>query len=446
MELRTNDQTQGRIRTLLGSIYFKLTVIFIIVVLLMIPKSLIQELVNEREYRREEVVQEVSAKWARTQEVTGPVIVIPYEEEYKLKDDDEVLYFRTKYIKVLPETLKIAGEIVPHTLSRSLYEVLLYEGNLAIEGSFLLPDILGFEIDLQLLHPENAILMFGVNDMRGIEERMDLAFGSKNYSMDPGVPVPTFFKAGLHVKLELDMDQKKAIPFSLNLKLRGSDQLMFYPLGRVTEVELTSEWPSPSFTGAFLPDDRDVGADGFSANWSVLDLNRNFPQNWIGDSYSISGSAFGLTLLNTAGGYQKTFRSTKYALLIIGLTFLLFFFYEVIKGQRIHPMQYILVGLALTIFYFLLISLSEHIGFDKAYVVAAIGTIGLITTYMAHVFSNRFVLILLALMLIALFTYLFVLLQLETFALLVGSIGLFVILAIVMWVSRKIDWYDLRKE
>src|SRR5690606_38349357 len=177
--------------------------------------------------------------------------------------------------------------------------------------------------------------------------------------------------------------------FSLSLDLKGSEFLYFVPVGKETNINVTSAWQNPSFDGAFLPDQREIGDNGFTANWKVLHLNRNFPQQWTGSGYQISSAAFGVNLLLPIDSYQKSMRSVKYAILFIGLTFLIFFFIEMLHKKSVHPFQYVLIGLALCIFYTLLVSISEYSNFNIAYLVASIMTIGLVTAYTYSVFDSK---------------------------------------------------------
>jgi inner membrane protein len=231
--------------------------------------------------------------------------------------------------------------------------------------------------------------------------------------------------------------------FSFKLNLNGSQNIQFVPVGRTTDISVKSTWTSPSFSGAFLPDVRDVTYRGFDASWKILDLNRGYPQSWLGNTYNVYSSASGVELLAGVDGYMKTTRSAKYALLIIALTFLVFFFAEISVKKKIHPVQYILVGLALVLFYALMISISEVAGFGLAYLIASIATIGLITLYAKSVLANNKMAWVQGAILAFLYLFIYIILQLEDYALLIGSVFLFLILATVMYVSRKIAWYAI---
>jgi inner membrane protein len=221
---------------------------------------------------------------------------------------------------------------------------------------------------------------------------------------------------------------------------------MFVPLGKQTKVNLKSKWQNPSFTGAFLPDKRDVGVNGFNATWEVLHLNRPYPQIFKGQIEGIGDSSFGVNLIVPVDEYQKSMRSAKYAVIFITLTFLIFFFVQVINGVRIHPIQYLIVGLALCIFYTLLIALSEHIPFIYSYLISSISIIGLITLYAKSIFKDNKLTAIICLILTMLYLFIYSIIQMEDYALLMGSIGLFIVLATIMYLSRKINWYEIKSK
>jgi len=231
--------------------------------------------------------------------------------------------------------------------------------------------------------------------------------------------------------------------FTLSLDLKGSQLLYFTPVGKVTDIALTSEWSNPSFNGAFLPDSREVNEKGFVAKWNVLHLNRNFPQSWTNNRHTIYNSSFGIDLLLPVDNYQKSYRSVRYAILFIGLTFLIFFFIEVLHKVFIHPIQYILVGVALIVFYTLLLSISEHLHYNFAFIISAIATLLLIAGYVRAILRSGSFTMLISGILTVLYTFIFVIIQLQDYALLIGSVGLFIIVGLVMYFSRKIDWYSL---
>lgn len=236
----------------------------------------------------------------------------------------------------------------------------------------------------------------------------------------------------------------KPLEFSSELNINGSVSYDLAPVGKVTRMHCASSWNDPSFHGAFLPDPQDSAAksaNGFTADWTVLHLNRPYPQEFTGDKREeVSASAFGVWLMQPVDEYQKNTRASKYGLMLIVLVFLVFFFVEVLQKLRIHPIQYLLVGFALCIFYTLLIAISEHLGFGTAYVVSAVAVIGLVVLYANSVFQVKRASQMLGLIMLLVFGFMFALIHEQDYALLFGSIGLFIVLALVMWVSRRIDW------
>ena len=280
----------------------------------------------------------------------------------------------------------------------------------------------------------------GISDLRGIEQQVSLKQKNLNKAFQPGTSESSLFNSGIHIPLQESIQQFIDTDFSIDISLKGSEELFFVPLGKNTDVKMTSTWKDPSFIGSFLPE-REINQDGFKASWQILHFNRNYPQSWTTANYNIDESKFGVNLLVAADHYQKSLRTSKYAILIITLSFLMFFLIEVTQKLRIHAFQYILIGLALMIFYTLLLSISEHLGFNIAYWISGISVIGLISIYSLSVLNNKRLSYMLAGSLSMIYGFLFIIIQIETYALLVGSIGLFIILALTMYFTRKISWY-----
>jgi inner membrane protein len=290
-----------------------------------------------------------------------------------------------------------------------------------------------------------AFLAVGVMDMRGIKNNIVIKWDDVSYAMEPGVEHADMIQSGIHVKIPLsttDLDHKNH-SFSLTLNLNGSGRLDFLPLGKRTDIRLSSSWNSPSFEGAFLPEEREISQAGFTAHWKVLHLNRNYPQQWTDNRYDISASAFGVNLLLPVNEYQKITRTTKYAILFIALTFLVFYMIEIMGRRRVHAIQYLLVGFALSLFYALLLSLSEHLPFGLAYCIAGAACTLCITGYARGVLRSIRLAALVGGLIGVLYGFLYVVLQQEDYALLMGSVGLFAILAALMYITRRIDWYAM---
>jgi inner membrane protein len=277
--------------------------------------------------------------------------------------------------------------------------------------------------------------------MTGIKDFITINWQSEALMANPGIETNDVLQSGISIAPEIETDEQYDFHFELNLN--GSTGILFSPVGKQTEVELSSKWANPSFTGNFLPVDREVSESGFEANWKVLHLNRNFPQQWTGPNQQVTNSTFGVDLLLGVDEYQKTMRTAKYAIMFISLTFLTFFMIELLSKNIIHPLQYLLIGFALLIFYTLLLSISEYLVFSLAYVIASAAIISLITVYSYSVLSDILKTGVISGILIILYGYLYILLQLQDYALLMGSIGLFVVLSIVMYLTRNINWFEI---
>jgi len=403
-----------------------------LILLMLIPTVFIQNLVEERQQRQEEVVKEVTSKWAAEQTISGPYIVVPYQDTTATVK---------KNIILLPGELKVNGQVDPVSRSRSIYKVLLYRSAVNIDGFFKIN--LTKEIDIKKLKLDEARLCVGVKDFKGIEEKLAVNFNNVNYDLSPGLPSGEIDSAGFSTQIALTEETlAQPLKFSTNIKIRGSKQLHFMPLSANSSFTLQSIWPSPSFDGYGLPTDYKVSPNGFNATWKFNQANLPFStliSNGISNKKDLS---FGVSMVQPADQYAKTMRSAKYAILIIGLSFALFFIVELMQNRPVHPVQYLLVGFALVIFYTLLLSISEFILFDNAYIIAASATILLITFYVQNHFKSWKTATVFTLVLSALYAFIFVLISLEDTALLIGSIGLFIILALIMFASRKINWYN----
>jgi len=440
----------------------------ILALLLLIPVGMIKSVVFDREVNRNSAIQDITSNWGNEQVIAGPILTVPYDS-FKTVDGKQIK--EISYVHFLPEHLNIETVVSPELRSRGIYDAVVYSSNISFSGNFEKLDFLALGINSQYIHWNEAFISVGIPDMRGLEDRTNFNLNEEELSFISGIKidevirnisvydterfdpyfveekmVPTISKEGNASGLSVDIPARTLYlknNFSFNLNLKGSERIAFVPVGKTTDVSIVSDWPTPSFDGYFLPDNREVSEVGFTSDWHILDLNRNYPQSWTGSSYEIYNSSFGVSLIEPIDGYQKSERSAKYALLIIALTFLVFLSFEIFNRTRIHPIQYILVGLALVLFYALLVSVSEVLGFNLAYAVAGVSTIGLILLYSLTVLKKRRFVIIEGGVLIFLYLFIFILLQLEDYALLIGSIGLFLILASIMYLSRKVDWYSL---
>ncbi|MCA6073482.1 cell envelope integrity protein CreD [Fulvivirga sedimenti] len=425
-----------------NSISLKLILITILTLLLLIPMSMIRGIIAERAINRTETELEVSDKWARQQTVTGPILSIPVLYQRVVSEDEIVSY--TKNLNILPNQLMIDGTVLPETLNRGIYDITVYSGELNISGDFTLARYRIDDENFAEIQWDNAFLTIGLSDLRGIRKSIPFQWNGSPVAIEPGSKIQNMISSGVTIPVSLNPEQLR-YSFTGSLDIQGSENLSFVPLGNETRVSLESNWPDPSFMGSFLPDEREISQNGFTANWSVLQLNRNYPQKWFDDAYAseMHQSSFGVKLFNTLDDYQKSTRSAKYAVMTLALTFLIFFLTEVLNHRRIHPFQYTLVGLALSVFYVLLVSISEHLNFNIAYMISSLAIIAMITFYASYVFRSRKITLLLAMLLTAIYAFVFVTLQLADYALLIGSIGLAAILSATMFYTRNINWYKL---
>jgi len=433
-----NQATHG-VRKMTQSLTVKALIIAALSIALLIPSFMIMGLISERQRQSLNTIDEINEKWSLAQTICPPMLVIPYS---KMEiGEDKIIFMSEHDLFVTPEITETSVTLYPEERHRSIYKSIVYKSDVHISGQF--DAMQGLVLENSVLHPEKAYLLLGLSDLRGITEEIDFRFA------DSQLPVKASERRLNEMKCmkillgdKLNLASSDACTFDCHLKLKGSSSINFVPVAKTSKVSVSGDWSAPGFIGSFLPEySLDEQAGHFDADWSVLNFNRNIPETWSDSNYSLTDASFGVNLVDTVDHYQQNMRSAKYALMFIALTFVVFFFVEAFTKRRIHPVQYLLVGVALILFYSLLLSLSEQIGFAWAYLIAAIATVGLITAYAANIFQNRKVSAMLAGILATLYIFLYVVLQLEDVALLIGSIGMFLILAVIMFVSRKIQWY-----
>ena len=432
-----------------NNLYFKIGGIVLIALLLLIPTGMIKSIIYEREQTQREAIDEVSEKWGGAQTLQGPVLTIPYTRYVKEIDKatgKETLVQITERLHVLPSKLDIQASVKPDRRHRGVYEIVVYNSALHVSGAFTKLDFKDLEAKGHSFKFNEATPNAGIDDLRGIEKQIELNWEGKKLPFNPGVSNQDIFYSGINSKVSISPTDDHLYRFSFDIELKGSQQLYFTPVGKETDVVLNSDWQTPKFDGAFLPDQHKTDKAGFKAHWNILNLNRNYPQSWTGSSYKLRDSSFGVDLKLPVDNYQKSHRSIHYAILFIGLTFLVFFFIEIFQSSGIHPIQYILVGIALVVFYTLLLSISEHIRFNYAFILSALATVALISLYVRAILRSLKMSLFIAGLLSMLYIFIFVIIQLEDLALLIGSIGVFIILGLVMYFSRKIDWYNIGQD
>ncbi|WP_111660242.1 cell envelope integrity protein CreD [Olleya aquimaris] len=438
------------------SITARLMMVGLLTLILLIPLFFIQTLIDERSRRQEDVVQEINEKWGNEVLLYGPVLKIPYKtfsEKIVTNQETKKSYTETKetinYAYFFPSNLDIASTVNPEEKVRGIFKTAVYDSQIKLNGQFSTPDFSIGEINPEHILWNKAKLMVSTSNLKGVTtaklqlNKTDYEFTS-TYNGKSNNYYNQIVMHTLETKVLKDLTEhsfNKNIPFTLDFKIKGSQQIRFIPIGKQTTASMTSNWKDASFFGEFLPYNEDKFTEtGFDAKWNILDLNRPFSQQHFGALPKLDEFAFGVNFMIPVDEYTKSERSAKYGFLVIGLTFLLFFLIQTLSKINIHPFQYLMIGLALTMFYTLLVSISEHSNFLKAYLIAGVSVISLITLYSKSILSTWKFPLFIGLSLTALYTFIYVIIQLENYALIVGSIGLFIILALVMYVSRKIDW------
>jgi inner membrane protein len=426
----------------------RLLLIGFLLLLLQIPILMINGQIGEREDRRRTAVNEVTEKWGKEQTVIGPMLTVPYVWRWIEPGDGGKQTIRTeiRHATFLPDDLTIQGRMESETRYRGIFEVPVYRITLEVKGRFAKPDFTDWGIDSNNVHWDRATLSVRISDARAIQNQAALNWNGRDEPFLPGVGEFGGAKAGIHAPLKGRLAGDR-FEFSFPLILNGSDGAFFAPLGQTTAVKITSNWSNPSFQGNWLPNNRVVTDKGFDADWTIPYLGRNYPQRWTSDTTLgdvIEASQFGLRLISPVDQYRMAHRSMKYESLFLLLTFLSIWLFEVLAKIRVHSIQYLLVGAAMALFYLLELSLSEHLGFPITYLIASAAVVGLISAYSISVLKRAGRGTVMGAVVAALYGYLYVLLNNEDYALLVGSIGLFLILGLVMYLTRRIDWFEMK--
>ena len=436
---------------------FKMAGVALLILLLMIPLRMVSSVLGERLGRRNEAVTDITTSWGRDQKLVGPVLIVPYRHPVASWKNQPTADGRIERVEVvdmvtanacfLPTNLAVSGDIKPMQLQRGIYQAVVYTGKLEFSGEFARPDFARLRIKPEEVLWDEALVAFGIPDLRGVKETLILKWGEKSHPLVPGNKLGGS-QAGVFATVGDLRGGEGLIPFQLALSLNGSGGLSFAPLGSQTTVRLASSWPDPSFFGAFLPAERKVTRDGFEATWQVSYYGRNFPEQWTSQSpepclmpSGVEASLFGVNFLSGIDAYRNTERAIKYGALFFVLIFAAFFLFEMLAALRIHPFQYAIVGAALCLFYLGLLSLSEFIRFGLAYLAAASATTLLICFHSARMLKSGGRTFIVAGLLAGIYGFLYVALQLQDYALLLGTGGLFAVLGLAVWFTRNIDWY-----
>ena len=436
-----------------NSISAKMLTVGFLILILLIPLGFVKDLIRERGFRQAEVIEEINTKWGNQVVLNGPILKIPYHiyVEEKVFDEKTKTFLTSQkperhYAYFFPWELDIQSKVQTKPLERGIYESVVFSSENVIRGKFTKLNFAVKEIKEEDILWDKATLLFKTSNLKGIRNTVKVGLGEKEYALKPKFDNSFMNTLESGYLSDLENIQEQALSFQSNISINGSNQLQFIPIGKETMVNMKSNWHSPSFNGNFLPDTegKKITDAGFEAKWKVLETNRRFGQYFFDNLPDLSQFSFGTEFLVPIDDYQKTERTSKYGLMIIGLTLLVFLLIQISSKIPIHPFQYLMIGLALVMFYTLLISISEHQNYLVAYLISGIAVVALITTYSRSILKHpKFTLLVLGSM-FSLYAFIFVIIQLEDFALLVGSIGLFIILGIIMFTSRKIDWNGIQ--
>jgi inner membrane protein len=422
----------------------KLIIIAALCLIMLIPLKLVQGLITERQDRKNQVTQKISHKWGKEVRLSTPILKVPYcyNESYSTKGTYTYSKNCTKYIYLFPESCQIKSNADVQTKKYGIYKSSVFESKHLLIGKFLNSAYWDKELKGKELLWSKAKLVMDISSLKGVKSDLRVEMNGENYKFKNSDINENSNYHSIHHNLletkEIDLSNHASDhEITLNLEMNGSEGIYFTPLAQETKVNLGSNWQTPSYSGSFLPS---ISEDKSQAEWKVMSFNSSVPAYILNDLPVFSNQSFGVKFIQPVNDYLKNERTAKYGLLVISLTFLTFFLIQMTSGMSVHPFQYLLIGLALALFYVILLSFSEHLGFNAGYVIAGSMTIVLITLFSKSLFLNwklpGFVLITLS----VLYSFLFIIMHLETYSLLVGSIGLFIILSIVMFFSRKINW------
>jgi inner membrane protein len=425
-----------------------------ITVLLLIPLWMVFALTMDREMRRDEVTYAIGQEWGLPQSVYGALLVIPYLARVPAEGSETTIARR--HLVVLPETMAATVDAATEERTVSIYAVPVYSSHIAVNGRFGAVDPALFGSDMTAVLWDEAFVSLSVDDLTGIEGAT-LAVDARDLTLEPGATRDASYPmvtgglvsvgAGVHAPLGL-AGPVTGFDYALDLRLRGTDTLRLAPVGRQSEVTMTSNWPHPNFAVGPLPSERTVSDAGFEATWRIPYLARPAPQSWTLERdgfYRFSGEMLGVGFVEPVDLYALVERSLKYGLMFIGVTFLTVFVLEVLSPHRIHIVQYCLVGLVLVMFFVLLLAFSERIGFGLAYVVAAAATTLVVSAFIGLALQSRVRAAIAALSFAATFALLYAILRLEDLALLAGSVIGFAVLSGLLFATRKVDWSGLGK-
>lgn len=435
-----------------GSQIMKVIMISILALLLQAPISMISSTINERQVRNNQAADEIASKWGREQSIIGPFLTVPFEREVvKVQQSNGFPESRqstvvVEYAHFLAEDLRIDGKTENLFKHRGIFEIPVYKLALNLSGKFSRPDFSDLGVTPIKILWEKACLTLLISDTRAITDRAILVWNNDKIDFQPKSTEFMATSKGIQVVLKDKLDSD-SFSFSCSLSLQGSHGLFFAPMGRNTTATMESNWPSPSFQGNWLPTEQTIDNNGFRAVWQVASLGRNFSQHWIDNpktGQQTIKELFGVNFIHPIDTYRMVERSVKYQFLFLALTFITLWLFEVLAKVRLHALHYLLVGGGMCLFFLLELSLAEHVGFLTAYLLAASAIISLESCYCLAILKSPMRSVILGTFIALLYGYLYTLLVNQDYALIAGSISLFLLLATIMYLTRRVDWFSIK--
>ncbi len=410
----------------------KMIMVGLLTLVLLIPLFFVQDLISERSQRQKEVVAETTSKWGESVYFYGPILKIPYQNPIT-KQVENAFFF--------PEELSnVSNTEIKTPLQRSIYKSNVFTTKMQFTGNYIQPKFYKKSIPNENVFWDKATIIIRTTNLKSVNDEVKIKIGSNSFTFEP---VHNNKDNDSIESLETGYFQYNDLKnnnFNMSITYNGSKRISIVPIGKTTSAKMTSNWASPNFNGSFIPNDKKITNKGFDATWKILHFNRPFAQENFEFLPELSKYAFAVDFITPVDEYQQNERASKYGFLVIGLTFLIFFLIQSVSKISIHIFQYCMIGIALIMFYTLLISITEHSSFSFAYAIAGISVVALISLYSISILKDKKFPTFIAISLSVLYTFIYVIIQLEDYALLVGSIGLFLILASVMYFSRKIEW------
>ncbi|WP_394330681.1 cell envelope integrity protein CreD [Flavobacterium enshiense] len=446
------NQNKGSfLGSFLQSTTIKMIMVGMLTLVLLIPLAFVNDLIHERSERKKEVVNEVSQLWGKDVFFYGPILKVPYKSYTETavvdsKTNQTSIERKTsvEYAYFFPDKISNISDIKKNTsLKRGIYSNVVYTADMKFDGHFGKLNFEKLDLTDEDLEWDKASLVVKTTNLKSIKSDLAVKLNQQNFNFESKESDDNFYgmlETGTFDYRTLAPNGK--LDFSFAMKYNGSNSIKFIPIGKTTQINLNSDWDSPSFEGMFAANDatKSISKKGFHADWKIMDVNRSFSQQYTKKLPNLNEYSFGVKLIETVDEYQQNDRASKYGFLVIGLTFLVYFLIQLINKINIHIFQYTMLGLALIMFYTLLIAITEHSSFSLAYLIASVAVIGMIVLYSITFLKTKKFPLFIGTALSGIYAFIYVIIQLENYALLVGSIGLFIILGLVMYFSRKIDW------